>query len=219
MLDRAGTQKAVNRSLWTPEIGVNKETTDDILLVTCVANWQDRAAKVAAQQGLGLSAHVLSGVRVMDSGTEKPNKNIQSLHKELSRYPHEAEYAARIVVPQLVDSGYSVSAHSYASTVGDELFHSMFKDNPELTERRIAVVRNANAGFVSAVQMRDVARQFNSDFDADPDNPQALVVTDDFPPARTDEQEADSTHYQKPGTGLRQLVLTALKLHLAGGGE
>jgi hypothetical protein len=219
ILDEAGTQKAINRSLWTQDVSVNEATTDDILLVICVANWQDRAAKVAADIPYRLPVHLLAGMRVMDSPTEKTNENITRLSQgDLGRYPREAEYAAQIVMPKLLGTGYDVYMHSFDSTDGDELFQSMFASNPELTKRSIAVVRNANAGIVTAVQMRNAAKKVNPDFDSDPTKPQALVA-DGFTPARTDAQEADSANYQKPSTGLRQLVLTALKLHEAAGGE
>lgn len=219
MIDRAGTQQALNRSLRTPEIEVNEDTIDAFLQVTCMGNWQDRGADALPVDLNDKPVYSVGGVRVMDTATEVANPNVVRVKAAFGRYPTEAEYAGGVIIPKLVAVGFNVLPHSYPTKVGDELLNLLFEANPELLEKRIAVVRNANAGVISAIQMRDVARKMNPDFDADPKRPQALVVTDSSEVARTDEQEADSRHFQKVGPGLRQLVLVAKKKHEAAGGE
>lgn len=220
MIDRGRTQIALNRSLWTPEITANEDTVDAVLLVTCTGNWQDRAAEAVPTILKGKPVYSLAGTRVMDTVTEVANPNVIRMRESLGRYPSEAEYAGGVIVPKLVAAGFdSVYSQSYPTTVGDKLLKSLFETSPQLLEKRIVVVRNANAGVISSIQMRDAARKFNPDFDTDPKNPQVLIVTDSSEVARTDEQEADSRNFQKVGPGIRQLVLVALKKHQAAGGE
>lgn len=219
MIDRGRTQTALNRSLWTPEIAADDDTVDAVVEVTCMANWQDRAADATPARLKGKPVYSLGGIRVMDTGTEIVNPNVVGVREALDRYPTEAEYAASVIIPKLVLAGFSVLPQHYPSNNGDELFKLLFENNLELLEKRIVVVRNANAGVISAVQMRNAARLFSPDFDTDPNRPQVLIVTDSSEVARTDEQEADSRNFQKTGPGIRQLVLAAMKQHEAAGGE
>jgi hypothetical protein len=116
-------------------------------------------------------------------------------------------------------TGHSVLPSSYEIKNGDEIMQRLLDDNPHLLNQRVAMARVANAGIIMAIQLRDAARKINPDFDADPENPQVFVVTDSFPVARTEKQDKNAAKYQKAATGLRQLVLTAKKLHEAAGGE
>ncbi len=230
MIERGGTQTAFNRSLWTPEIAANKGNVDVVFEVTCVGNWQDRAAEVVAPVRLddgtelphelsGKPLYSLAGMRVMDTVTELVNPNVIRMRKDLDRYPTEAEYARSVINPKLRAYGFDVRPYKFPTQVGDEILKRLFEVNPELLDQRIAVVRNANAGVISAIQMRTQARKFNPAFDTDPKRPQALVLTDSSEVARTDEQEADSRNFQKTDPGIRQLVLAAMKQHEAAGGE
>ncbi len=219
MIDRGGTQAAFNRSLWTPEIEADDDTVDAVVEVTCMGNWQDRAADATPTRLKGKPVYSLGGIRVMDTATEIVNPNVVGVREVLGRYPTEAEYAASVIIPKLTLVGFSVSPQHYPSRNGDELFKLLFENNHDLLEKRIAIVRNANAGVISAVQMRTAARRFNPDFDADPKRPQVLIVTDYSEVARTDEQEADSRNFQKTDPGIRQLVLAGMKQHEAAGGE
>jgi hypothetical protein len=155
----------------------------------------------------------------MNTGTEVVNPNVARMNKVFGRYPTEAEYAGSVIVPKLTVAGFDVMSHSFPTKVGDELLRLMFEANPDLLEKRIAVVRNANAGVISAIQLRAQARKLNPDFDTDPKNPQVFVLTDSSEVARTEQQEADSRHFQMADKGIRQLVLAAKKQHEAAGGE
>jgi len=216
LVERSGIQDPLSRSLWTPDIEATWGNLDSIVLVGGVANWQDRASNTALVGELrNKPVYVLGGKRVMDSATEKPNPNINHLHEIFDRYPTEAEYAASIVVPKLVEAGRNVLATAYDTADGDALLEAFFDVNPQLLEDRIAIVRVANAGVIMALQMRNAAQKQNPDFDADKNEPQTFIITDTLPVAHTDDDEKNAANFQKASTALRQIVLTAKKLHEA----
>jgi hypothetical protein len=220
----SGIQQAISRSLLRPEVHVEYGSVDAILLMGGVANWQDRSAAAipdGLQAGDGrvqTPVYTLAGTRVMDTPTEVKNDNVIALAEQTGNYPTEAKYMAEAIVPKLVKAGYEViepEAGQYQSNVGDELLDEFFKLNPALVDQRLAAVRVANAGILMALQVRAAARKVNPNFDSMPEWPNMFVVTDNLPLARTEEQEKDSRNYQKAATALRQLVLTAKKLHEA----
>lgn len=213
IVERSGVQQALSRSLWTPTVPVNKETIDAFLIVGGVANWMDRSAEALPAELQNTPVYLLAGNRVMDTATEKTNPHVQSVYDVGGMYPTEATYAAGVLVPRILEKDFFVERTvAYPTGNGDELFEKLFQDYPELLYLRIALARNANAGVIMAMQMRAAARKYNQAYDANPAEPQALIVTDSFPVARTDEQDNDPAHYQKAATALRQVVLTAKKL-------
>ncbi|MDQ5972446.1 MAG: hypothetical protein QG553_605 [Patescibacteria group bacterium] len=219
LVDASGIQAPLERSLWTPETPADWQTVDAVVLMGGVANWQDRAADAVPAEFVGMPVYNLAGTRVMNTDTETTNPSTSHFYDVFGRYPTEAEYAASIITPGLVELGYNVAATAYPTTNGDEILSEFFETNPQLLEKRIAVVRVANAGVTMALQLRAAAQKFNPDFDTDRNEPQTFVVTDTLPVARTDEQDKDSRHYQKASSALRQLVLTAKKLHEATNAE
>lgn len=222
MIEGSGIQSALNRSLVTPELKAAPENIDGLLIVGATSNWQDRAEWAVPDNVKGLPVYTVGGLRIMDTATEVTNPNIKAMHTKLGRYPEEAKYIGEIVGANLTSRGHNVIPQEpgmYQSEVGDELLEEFFRNNPELVDKRIAIVRNANAGVLMAIQMRAAARRVDPSFDSRPDYPQTFVITDGFSVARTDEQERRSSHYQKTSPALRQLVLTSKKLHEAAGGE
>jgi hypothetical protein len=218
LVNRSKIQARLSRSLWSPDIPVTESNVDDIVTQGGVANWQDRTAREIGNYK-GISVYSITGNRVMDSPTEVTNPNVARFNATFKRYPREAEYAGSIIVPQLVMAGHEVLDGSYDTSNGDELFARMFDDNPHMLDERLAIARVANAGIIMAIQLREAARKLKIDFDADPNDPQVFVITDKAPTARTKAQESNAARYQKSDTALRQLVLTAKKLHEASGGE
>ncbi|HSW78582.1 MAG TPA: hypothetical protein VLF88_01000 [Candidatus Babeliales bacterium] len=214
LVNRSQIQARLGRSLWTPDIPVTDSTVDAIVTQGGVANWQDRTARAIGEYK-GIPVYSVTGNRVMDTATEVVNDNVISLEKNFKRYPTEAEYAGSIVVPQLVSSGHVVLDISYPTKSGDEMFDRMFEDNPHLLDERLAMARVANAGIVMAIQLREAARKITPGFDTDPNDPQVFIITDKAPVARTKDQEGNAVRYQKSDTAIRQLVLTAKKLHEA----
>lgn len=223
MVEGSGIQSALHRSLATPERTVTApEDVDTLLIKSAVGNWQDRAAGAVPDEVQGLPVYTIGGLRVMDTPTEVANPNVQAMHQKLGRYPREAEYIGQVIGRDLASRGHNVipqEAGQYQSEVGDELLEEFFRNNPELIDQRVAVVQNANAGVLMAIQMRAAARRVDASFDTWGQRPQTFVITDSLPVARTDVQQEDSRHHQKASTGVRQLVLTGKKLHEAAGGE
>jgi hypothetical protein len=216
LVERSGIQERLSRSLWSPGIAATPDNLDSIVLVGGVANWQDRSANAALAEELkSKPVYILGGKRVMDSVTEVPNPNINHMHELLDRYPTEVEYATSVVEPKLLAAGRRVMTLAYETEDADTMFDAFFVTHPELLEDRLAIVRVANAGVIMAVQMRSAAQKHNPDFDIYRYDPQTFIITDTLPVAHTDEQEKDSINYQKSATALRQVVLTAKKLHEA----
>lgn len=216
MLERGEIQQPLDRSFWTSDVTAS-QNADAVITMGGVANWQDRGLKVV--EGLSVPVYAVAGNRVMDTATEKPNDNVAYMAEALGRYPTEAEYVGGtsevqgVVVPRLRSLGREVVVHTMESGNGDALLEDLFENHPELLEQRLAVARVVNAGILMAAQVRAAARKFNADFDRDSSNPQLFVVTDTLPVARTDEQERNPQQFQKAATALRQMVLTAKKLH------
>lgn len=215
LVDRSGVQRQLRRSLWSPEHDLTADSpADAAIIMSGVANWQDRTANLAGT----LPAEVvysLAGSRTMNSDSEQSNPNIKKLFEKFGRYPTESEYAASIVVPRLVSVELDVLATAYDTKDGDTIFAKFFEQNPGLLDKRLVMARVANAGIIMAIQMRDAARRSNPDFDSAPDDPQVFVATDSFPVARTEAEDNDPANFQKAATALRQVVLTAKKLHEA----
>jgi hypothetical protein len=223
LVDRSGVQEGLDRSLWTPEVTTDTITETEelgaIVIMGGVANWQDRSVYRLALFTHTVPIHALAGPRVMDLPTEQANPNVSRLHRVFGRYPTEAEYMGAIIVPKLTEAIYDILPTSFQTGDGDTIFEQFFQQNEHLVDERLVVARVANAGVIMAIQLRNAARKFKADFDANREEPQVFVVTDTFPVARSEEEDEQPDHYQKASTALRQVVLTAKKLHEAVGGE
>jgi hypothetical protein len=215
MVERSGVQKPLRRSLWTPEIGIDYNI-DGIVVLGGVANWQDRMVKLMPELPEYKRVFTLAGNRVMDGPTEKVNPNVQIQKGILGRYPTESEYTRNFISPVLTGQvGRFVVSKSYDTKDGDVIFSEFFEENPGWLTSKLALARVANAGVVMALQIRDAARKISPSYDSDKDDPQVFVATDTFPVSRTEGQDQDPANYQKAATALRQVVLTAKKLHEA----
>ena len=215
LLDRSGVQTSLDRSLWTPSITTSNAEVDALIMTGAVANWQDRIAAQVVTANTSVPIHYATSDRVMGTPTEKVNPNVMAMFEAEGDYPTESQYAAQIIIPKLVEAGFTVISSEYAGANGDQLAEGLFGDFPELAFKNLVFGRVANAGLQLACQMRVAARKINPDFDGFQDEPQVFVVTDSFPVAITPEQKADAAHYQNPQTGLRQAVLSAKLIHEA----
>jgi hypothetical protein len=215
LVERSNVQSALQRSLWTPDVAASSENVDRLVMLGAVANWQDRGADAIPPGMDDTPIHYLTGTRVMDTGTEKSNLNIALIHATFGRYPTESEYGTSVVVPKFVKAGRAALASPFNTKDGDVIFDEFFTQNPDLLEQSLAIVRVANAGVIMALQMRNAAQKINPQFDKDRDHPQAFVITDAFSLARSEDDEKNPGSYQKAATALRQVVLTAKKLHEA----
>ena len=213
LVEDSGIQQKLNRSLWTPEI----PTPDSAprLATGAVANWQDRTVKEVLAKHVGAGSLWLpTGVREMGTPTERTNANVIAFNAAKGRNPTEAEYAARYVIPEAEDAGFTrIHFEKHATTDGNTIAHDFAKAHPELFNEngKLAVARVANAGVQLAMQFRNAARaQFSgAQFDADRDNPQLFMLTDTLPVAKNEAQLKDPQHFQSPYTALRQTALTA----------
>ncbi len=159
-LDRSGVQLALNRNLWTPDSSIQDVKPDAVIITGAVANWQDRTAKlVIGQIDPSVRIHYATSGRQMSSASELANPNVQHLIADLGEPPTESLYAARVLIPQLIDARFSVTAHQYANVTGDQLAEKLFADNPELVDQALVIARVANAGIQAAIQMRTAARK------------------------------------------------------------
>lgn len=220
LLNRSGIQNRLQRSLWTPKIPATPGGLDAILATGGVANWQDRTTKTIKDFGAKLvPVYIGAGNRKMGTATELTNKNVATVQRVFKRHPTESEYVASIVAPNLKRAGYNVLLTSFETEDGDQILRRLFEINVHLTNERVAMARVANAGIIMAIQMRNAARIVNPEFDTDPNNPQVFIITDTFPIATTKRQDEAPKSYQKTDSALRQLVLSAKKLHEAAGGE
>lgn len=233
LLERSGVQKPLNRSLWTPNqrLFTNDETEVDtdprtafaptaIIGTGAVANWQDRFVSIAATLE-DVPIYYPVGSRLMNSATEQSNTNVAATNVVFRRPPTELSYASSVIQERMRELGRDMMVLSYGTDKGSEIAERFFADeqNRHLLEGRLAFARVANAGIQLAVQFRKAAQAVDSQFDANPLNPQVFVVTDKFKIATTEEQKADPAHFQSPFTGLRQVVVTAKSLHEAAGGQ
>lgn len=205
-LERSGVQKALDRSLWTP----NRLTPGDadIIITGGVANWQDRTGKLLAQVE-PTNIWYAVGNRVMDTPTEIVNSNVKAYLDQWGMPPTEMDYAKAVIAPVLREAEHDVTIASYETGNGDEIAQRLFEDFDLALIQDIAVARVANAGIQLAVQMRKAARQINPDFDADPSSPNLFVLTDTFPIALSEDESKNAARYQNPFTGIRQVALTA----------
>lgn len=215
LVDQAGTQKLLFRSLWTPD---HKAIDLDAAVITGgVANWQDRTARTVENSVDPQTPVIIAaGKRVMDSPTEKTNPNVKSFLDKYGYYPTEADYVDEVVAPLVAETHPNVVWDRYIyedASNGDEIAERVFAANPELLDQRTGFVRVANAGIQLAVQMRAAGMNLKERYDDTPDEPQVFVITDSFPLARTAKQEQQPTRYQKAIPALRQVAITAKMLH------
>lgn len=213
-VERSGVQEPLARSLWTPYVDIDSASVDNLVLTGGVANWQDRSINLALQHQ-GVAVFYPVGNRVMKTATEVEHPEIKKLYEVDGTYPTETEFVKKVVTDRFVQNDQLITPSYHDTGVGDEIATQFFMRNPFALGRRLAAVRNANAGILFATQLRAAARKRDASFDADINSPQLFVVTDGFPLARTDEQEADPANYQKAITALRQVAVTAKVLHEA----
>lgn len=213
-VERAGVQKALSRSLWSPEITAD---TLDIPTVRVargnVANWSDRTtAQLIETAKPGQKLIVLGGSRKMGMPTELTNENIISYKAAHSDdNPTESQYLAEFAVPRLQEAGYDVDFTRFNTQNGDEMLAELFVHHPELLDHEIEAVTVANAGIQLACQLRKAARVHRSSFD-DQSRPQVFVRTDHFPIAHTDEEVRTPRKFQNPQTAIGQILQTAKQL-------
>lgn len=215
LLEVSGVQRAMNRSLWTPDFPT--PTDAPVVITGGMANWMDRTGRTVEQ--LPNSEVILAvGSRVMGTATEIPNSNVASFmgdvtHNPQGRAPQEFEFALRYTRPNLEGKGKTVTMLPSSTRDGAAIANEVvgYAESAGLLEpgKALAVARVANAGVQLATQIRAAARKKNEAFDTDPTQPQLFVVTDEFAPAKNAEQLRDPAHYQSGYTGLRQLALTA----------
>ncbi len=213
-VESAGVQLPLSRSLWSPDVPADCEHVDKIVIQGGVANWQNRTFDLLSHSFVA-PILAIGGNRVMKTPTEIDNPDVVQHREVFGKYPTEFQYMASVVVPTLVNDGRSTLLAGYPSRNASELFRMFLHENPEVVEQNLAVARVANAGIVMALQLRAAAREINPEFDADPENPQLYVMTDELDVARTEEEVRNPKLFQHPATALRQVVLTAKKLHEA----
>lgn len=232
LVDRSGIQKALKRSLWTPEY----KPVDSIVITGGVANWMDRSVRIVQgnEDRVGSIFHsnfgtrlprvyCVTGNRIMDTATEINNPRVVDYHERFGVYPTEAEYSNREIVPKIRWLEYynrlrgderAVTSYSFDTKDGDEIARLLFENEPRLLEGRIGFARVATAGIQLAVQMRKQARAIRPEFDSNPRKPQVFVLTDSFPVSRTS-QDTSPVVFQKAQPALRQLAVTAKSIYEA----
>lgn len=206
-LERSGVQQALDRSLWTPELTTPEEAA--VVATGGVANWQDRTAELITNLS-PRQVHIATGTQVMNSVTEKINPNVITLQNVYGTFPTQQQYAEDIILPQLLAAGHEVVISPYDTQNGEEIAQRFVADYSRLLSGPLAFARVANAGIQLAVQFRNAARRMNTRFDTNPNKPQAFVLTDSFPIARTLDEAApkNAKDFQSPFTGIRQVALT-----------
>jgi hypothetical protein len=222
LVEVSGIQKPLNRSLVTPELSVRHKSVDALVMLGGVANWMERGGIAVPSYLVDTPIYAVGGTRVMDTATEIENGRVKYWHTTRKEYPTEAEFMKQIIAPRLRRLGHKVITQNdgeYQTKNGDEILDELIERHPDLVDQRLAMVRVANAGVAMAIQMRDAVRRQNSTFDVASESPQTFVITDTFPVARHETEDKDPRHFQKAATALRQVVLTAKKLHEAAGGE
>jgi hypothetical protein len=213
-MDRSGVQRALDRSLWTPEFTTPDETP--AVITGSVANWMDRVVTILdsqSQLSKGRNSKRLiiaaGGNREMNTKTEIVNANVLAFQESEGRLPTESQYLEAVVVPRLQALGHEVLVRAYDTNKGDEIAQRMVDDSLELRYvNNLAVIRVANAGIQLAVQIRKAIQQSGRAFDGNIQNPQMFVMTDTFEVARSVEECEDAASYQNPFTGIRQIALT-----------
>lgn len=205
-MDRSGVQLSLDRSLWTPDVQTPEGTP--IVATGAVANWQDRVVRPLEDRS-ATAVYLPVGNREMGTPTEVVNENVQAFQAQEKRLPREYEYAREFVAPVLQAAGCEVELVAYDTGNGQEIAEHFVEDYEELFGQPVAFARVANAGIQLACQFREAARHAGIAFDANRSNPDAFVLTDSFPVARTPEELSDAKNYQNPFTGIRQVALTA----------
>jgi hypothetical protein len=208
-LDRAGVQEGLNRSIWTPELSTPIDAT--IVIAGAVANWQDRVAKLVADK-TPKKVYIPIGNREMNTGTEIINDNVIAFQASEGRFPTEAEYATRFVEPLLNGAGFDTTLKGYETANGQEIADRFVNDYRKLFQGAITFARTANAGIQLTGQFRSAALNAGIAFDIDRTSPQAYVLTDEFPVARTADQQKNPKEFQNPFTAIRQIAVTAKTL-------
>ena len=212
-VDRAGTQNALWRSLWTPDGLV--PTDSNVLTSGAVANWQDRVADHLVSNAIfayGTKVYMPVGNRLMNSKTEVTNPNVIDFKEKFETLPTEAQYAEHVIVPRLQEGNYSPVLATYNTGDGERIASNFVTDYPELFAKgeRMSFVRVANAGLQLALQFRRAAQQNVAPlYDANPHDPQVFIETDSLQVAR------NGSIGQNPRTGLRQVGVAAKLLQEA----
>lgn len=206
-LDRSGVQKALNRSLWTPELTTPEEAV--VIATGAVANWQDRTARLISNLP-PRQIFLACGTQVMSSVTEVINPNVQAWQEAHGALPNQQQYTEDIIKPSLAAAGHDVVLAPYDTENGDELAQRFVEDHLQLFVGPVAFARVANAGIQLAIQFRNAVRQNNPAYDANSNDSQVYVITDSFPIAQTVEEAKpiNAKDFQSPYTGIRQVALT-----------
>lgn len=214
LLEQSGVQNAASRSLWSPEITPENRGARIAVITGGVFNWMNRSAAIVNSMRFIDTVYAVAGTRVMDSPTESSQPEVQKLAEVIGKAPTEYEYMKYSLVPKIAIPKRRIIVEGHRTDNGDLLAQRFFENNPNLLGEQLVFARVANAGVQLAVQMRKAAHKLNPDFDNPAnDNPQVYFHTDEFPIARTAEQDANPKQFQKSQTGLRQVALTAKLLH------
>lgn len=206
-LERSRVQRALDRSLWRPEVTTPPEA--GIIVTGAVANWQDRVGDLLLDREPTLVWYGV-GNRLMSTATEVVNPNVEAFREAEGELPNETQYALEVIVPRLQEAGHYVELYGFETTVGNEIAARLIERTDIASFETLAVARVANAGIQLAVQMREAIRLYNANFDRDSDNPSLFVLTDSFPVAQTLDQAKpeNAKEFQSPYTGIRQVALT-----------
>lgn len=210
-VERSGVQKALKRSLWSPDIQLD-ESVDLIMFSGGVVNWMDRISKLVVDLSLDKPVYILGGNRSLTSPTEITNPKVIDYQQEYGQYPDEFGYICKYIIPSLIYEGIDVRPFKFATNNADDMLKMLLLEEKNILKSKVAMLRVANAGVIMAIQLRQAARHLRSDFDANKDQPQLFIATDSLDVARTEEQDSDPLHFQKADTALRQILLTAKKL-------
>lgn len=204
---------------------------NNVVVTGAVANWQDRTAQLLVRtfgsaSGSNARVHIVSGNRLMTSGTELTNPNVKEYLEQHGQEPNEAEYAAQYILPVLEEAGMQTTISAYNESDGATIAQKFIEgpigsciiypnaDRSREVYGDFAVARVATAGVQLASQFRTAARCEQPSFD----RKGALsiyMLTDSLEVAETAEALAQPIEYQSPFTALRQLALTAKLLEEA----
>ena len=222
LVQSAGTQKSLARSLWAPE-DVIDGSEDEIVVTGAVAPWQQRVLGLLAARAergdVPQSLNLIAGNRVMKGATDVTEQHVREFQmRHNGELPTESQYVEEVIVPKAQEAGFKVRFVAYETGSGSAIADKFTSSHPEMfvPGKKIIFVRVANAGIQLACQFRAAARSgVNPKFDADPNNPQAYILTDTHPVGFTGTQATNPKEFQSPYTGARQMMVTAKLLHEA----
>lgn len=212
LVERSGIMLPLDRSISSPVYEVQDFEVPNIVMTGGVWGWMRRSAKVATELS---PRHVIIGAgdRIMKGPTEKDQPDVAAVFEETGNYPTEQQYMREVIAPELVEAGHTVSISEFTKMNGDQIAAGIVEKHPELLEERFVAIRVPNAAVQLGAQIELAIRAQNSVYNSDSHDPRSFVMSDTLPVARTEEQDADPTNYQKAQTALRQVAVTGLMLH------